>query len=229
MIIVRTAGKYGLGKQMEIASSTPSDVELLRLMLAGDGDAFERLYQRWQSPLYRFALRMSGSETIAEDVTQEVFLTLMRDGRQYGERGSFAAYIFAIARHYAWRRLRRERWFVRLEIEEIVESEDAGSGDRFIAQADPLADLTRGEIVETVRRAVLALPAHYREVVLLCYLHELSYAEAAEAIGCELGTVRSRLHRARALLAEKLDSMKAAEEPQSNVNCRGAIHELPGV
>jgi RNA polymerase sigma-70 factor (ECF subfamily) len=202
---------------MKIALSTSSDVELLRLMLAGDSGAFEQLYQRWQSPLYRFALRMSGSETIAEDVTQEVFLTLMRDGRQYSERGSFAAYLFTIARHRVWRRLQRERWFVRLEIEEIVESEDTLTTDRLIAQADPLADLTRDEIVETVRRAVLALPAHYREVVLLCYLHELSYAEAAEVIGCELGTVRSRLHRARALLGEKLDAMKSADAPQSNL------------
>jgi RNA polymerase sigma-70 factor (ECF subfamily) len=203
---------------MKIASSTSSDVELLRLMLAGDGDAFEHLYQRWQSPLYRFALRMSGSETIAEDVTQEVFLTLMCDGQQYSERGSFAAYIFAIARHRAWRRLQRERWFVRLEIEEMVESEGALTTGWLIEQADPLAGLARDEIVETVRRAVLALPVHYREVVLLCYLHELSYAEAAEVIGCELGTVRSRLHRARALLAEKLEAMKAADAPQRNVN-----------
>jgi RNA polymerase sigma-70 factor (ECF subfamily) len=204
-------------------------VELLRLMLAGDGGAFEQLYQRWQSPLYRFALRMSGSETIAEDVTQEVFLTLMRDGRQYSGRGSFAAYIFTIARHGAWRRLQRERWFVRLEIEEEVESDAGLTTDRLIAQADPLADLTRDEIVVAVRRAVIALPAHYREVVLLCYLHELSYAEAAEVIGCELGTVRSRLHRARALLAEKLDAMKTADAPQRNVNLSRRLHELPGV
>ena len=214
---------------MKTASSTSSDVELLRLMLAGDGGAFEQLYQRWQSPLYRFALRMSGSEAIAEDVTQEVFLTLMRDGRQYSGRGSFAAYIFTIARHGAWRRLQRERWFVRLEIEEGVESDAGLTSDRLIAQADPLADLTRDEIVEAVRRAVIALPAHYREVVLLCYLHELSYAEAAEVIGCELGTVRSRLHRARALLAEKLDAMKAADAPQRNVNLSRRLHELPGV
>jgi RNA polymerase sigma-70 factor (ECF subfamily) len=198
-------------------------------MLAGDGGAFEQLYQRWQSPLYRFALRMSGSETIAEDVTQEVFLTLMRDGRQYSGRGSFAAYIFTIARHGAWRRLQRERWFVRLEIEEGVESNAGLTSDRLIAQADPLADLTRDEIVEAVRRAVIALPAHYREVVLLCYLHELSYAEAAEVIGCELGTVRSRLHRARALLAEKLDAMKTVDAPQRNVNLSRRLHELPGV
>ena len=214
---------------MTIAPSTSSDVEQLRLMLAGDGGAFEQLYQRWQSPLYRFALRMSGSETIAEDVTQEVFLTLMRNGRQYSGRGSFAAYIFTIARHGVWRRLQRERWFVRLDIEERVESDAGLTNDRLIAQADPLADLTRDEMVEAVRRAVIALPAHYREVVLLCYLHELSYAEAAEVIGCELGTVRSRLHRARALLAEKLDAMKAADAPQRNVNLSRRLHELPGV
>ncbi|MBO0857010.1 MAG: RNA polymerase sigma factor [Chloracidobacterium sp.] len=202
---------------MEIAPSTSSDAELLRLMLAGDGGAFERLYQRWQSPLYRFALRMSGSETIAEDVTQDVFLTLMRDGRQYGERGSFASYIFAIARHRVWRLLQRDRRFVNLEIEETYEPEGAITTDRLIAKADPLADLTRDEMVETVRRAVLALPAHYREVVLLCYLHELSYAEAAEVIGCGLGVVRSRLHRARGLLAEKLNAVKSSGAPQPKV------------
>jgi RNA polymerase sigma-70 factor (ECF subfamily) len=203
---------------MKKALPTSSDVELLRLMLAGDGGAFEQLYQRWQSPLYRFALRMGGSEAIAEDVTQEVFLTLMRDGQQYSGRGSFASYIFTIARHRIWRRLQRERWFVALEIDERGEADDAHMTGRMIAHDDPLADLTRDEIVEAVRRAVLALPAHYREVVLLCYMHELSYAEAAEVIGCELGTVRSRLHRARALLAEKLDAMKAADAPQRNVN-----------
>jgi RNA polymerase sigma-70 factor (ECF subfamily) len=203
---------------MKKALPTSSDVELLQLMLAGDSGAFEQLYERWQSPLYRFGLRVSGSETIAEDVAQEVFLTLMRDGSQYSGRGSFAAYIFAIARHRIWRRLQRERWFVTLEIDERVESEDAFTTGRLIAQGDPLADLTRDEIVEAVRRAVLALPVHYREVVLLCYLHELSYAEAAEVIGCEVGTVRSRLHRARALLAEKLDAMKAADAPQRDMN-----------
>src|SRR5262249_43643917 len=203
---------------MKKALPTSSDAELLRLMLAGDGGAFEQLYQRWQSSIYRFVLRMSGTEAMAEDVTQEVFLTLIEDGGQYSGRGSFAAYLFAIARHRTWRCLQRERWFVRLEIEERDDPDDALTTDRLIAQEDPLACLTRDEVVEAVRRAVLALPVHYREVVLLCYLHELSYAEAAEVIGCELGTVRSRLHRARVLLAERLDAMKAADAPQSNVN-----------
>src|SRR5262245_34801559 len=137
---------------MNRALPTSGDAELLRLMLAGDGGAFEQLYQRWQSPLYRFALRMSGSETMAEDVTQEVFLTLMRDGHQYSGRGSFAAYLFAITRHSTWRRLRRERWFVRLETEERDERDAASAADRLVAPEDPLADLTREETVTAVRR-----------------------------------------------------------------------------
>lgn len=193
---------------MEHVLPTSNDAELLRRMLAGDDDAFETLYQRWQSPIYRFALRMSGSESFAEDLTQEVFLSLMRDGGQYGDRGGFAAYIFAIARHLIWRRLRKERWYVGLETIEPDGAEPPAAPDSVIAGDDPLAEFARNETVEAVRRAVMALPLHYREAALLCYLHELSYAEAAEVIGCEIGTVRSRLHRARALLAEKLNPAK---------------------
>jgi len=72
------------------------------------------------------------------------------------------------------------------------------------ASDNPLADLTRKETLEGLRRAVLALPRRYREVVILCDLEELDYADAAVALGCPIGTVRSRLHRARALLLEKL-------------------------
>jgi RNA polymerase sigma-70 factor (ECF subfamily) len=73
----------------------------------------------------------------------------------------------------------------------------AGSGG-------PLEDLSRTEAIETIRRAVLALPERYREVVVLCDLHEMTYVEAAEILGCAIGTVRSRLHRGRALLLEKM-------------------------
>lgn len=95
-----------------------SDEDLLRLMLAGEDVAFAELYQRWQSSVYRFALRLSESAVIAEDVMQDVFLTLMRDGHQYAGRGSFAAYILTMTRHNTLRRLHRERRFVRLEAED---------------------------------------------------------------------------------------------------------------
>ncbi len=200
---------------MKKVPHNPSDEELLRLMLAGDGQAFEQLYERWQAAIYRFALRMSGSEPLAEDVTQDVFLRLMRDGWQYKARGSFAAYLLAMARHCLLRRLQQERRFITFE---------AGTDDgmlaeeRLMAETDPLAELTREEMIAAVQQAIEGLPLHYREVVLLCHLHELSYAEAAAVIGCEVGTVRSRLHRARALLAEKLRFLGKADK---------AAHHLP--
>ncbi|MCG3163222.1 MAG: ECF RNA polymerase sigma factor SigW [Acidobacteria bacterium] len=184
-----------------------SDEELLRLMMAGDGDAFEELYDRRQGGVYRFALRMSGSAEIAEDVTQDVFMALMRDGHQFDPaRGNVAGYLFGMARHRTLKRLRRERTFV-----SITEDGEEG-GETFdellIASADPFADLTRNEMADLVRQAVLALPEHYREVVALCSLGEMSYEQAAEVIGCPVGTIRSRLNRARGMLVRKLSVVK---------------------
>jgi len=81
-----------------------------------------------------------------------------------------------------------------------------------IAEGDPLDDLTRGETIQSLRDSILALPPHYREVIVLCELHEMSYIEAANVVGCAVGTVRSRLHRARGLLLERL---RAARERSS--------------
>jgi len=140
---------------------------------------------------------------VAEDVTQEVFMALIRDNHGFDPgRGSLAAYLYGIARNHVLRRLDRDRVFV--PINDAADESDLIQPAQLIAQGDPLGDLTRSEMVEQVRSAVLALPAHYREVIVLCELHEMSYAEAAAVIDCAVGTVRSRLHRARALLVEKL-------------------------
>ena len=175
--------------------STVPDATLLRRMAAGDEQAFTALYRRRQAGIYRFALQMSGSEAIAEDVTQEVFLLLIRESSSYDpRRGTLQAFLLGVARNYVLRVLERNRGGVPLE----------DQGEPCAAGADVLGSLTREETVETVRQAVLALPAHYREVVVLCDLEEMDYAQAAEALGCAVGTVRSRLHRARGLLLEKL-------------------------
>lgn len=183
-------------------SQRESDAELLRLMLAGDESAFTALYRRRQGGVYRFALQMSGSEALAEDVVQETFMVLIREGRNFDPaRGSVAAYLYGIARNHVLRAFERERALVRFE--EETEGEDAPH-ENLVARPDPLGDLTRGEMFERLRLAVLALPPHYREALVLCELEEMSYAEAAAALNCAVGTVRSRLHRARAMLAEKL-------------------------
>lgn len=173
-------------------------------MLAGDEPAFTMLYRRRQGAVYRFALQMTGSESIAEDIVQEAFMTLMSEAEKYDpSRGSVGAFLYGIARNHVLRRLQRDRCYLSLDGEEPEQSATTSSPE-VIAREDPLGDLTRAETIEAVRRAVLGLPAHYREVVVLCDLHEASYEEAASALGCAIGTVRSRLHRARALLIKKL-------------------------
>ena len=179
---------------------TNGDSDLLRLISRGDEDAFLTFYRRYQGPVYRFALQMSGKVEIAEEVTQDVFMVVMRSARQYdSKRGSVAAYLYGVARNFVLRRLEQERPY--LTALDDPESEYAGVA---ASDQDPLADLTRNERVEGLRKAVLALPPAYREVVVLCDLHELDYAAAATALECAVGTVRSRLHRARALLTEKM-------------------------
>jgi RNA polymerase sigma-70 factor, ECF subfamily len=189
-----------------------SDSELLRLMLAGDEEALGLLYRRRQGGIYRFALQMSGSKSIAEDVTQEVFLFLMRDGHVFDPvRGSLSAFLFGVARNHVLRRLRVEQLLSPLG----DESDDDVPLVHATSDLCPLEDLTRAETIESVRKAVLSLPSKYREVVVLCELQDVSYGETAEILGCAIGTVRSRLHRARALLLDKLRPAAEVEETRS--------------
>ena len=93
----------------------------------------------------------------------------------------------------------------------FTESEDDEPIEQVGNEPSPLEDLTKAEMIDNVRRAVLSLPERYREVVVLCELQELSYGETAEILGCAIGTVRSRLHRARGLLLAKLRPNKEAD------------------
>jgi RNA polymerase sigma-70 factor (ECF subfamily) len=182
-----------------------SDSALLDRAACGDEAAFTTLYRRRQAAVYRFALQMSGRPSVAEEVTQEVFLALIREaGRFDPRRGSCVSYLYGIARNHVLRFLERDRNYVAMEDE--PESDSA----RWTSPEDTLGRLTRGETIESVRRAVLSLPAIFREVVVLCDLHEMSYADAAAALGCAVGTVRSRLHRARGMLLERLKAKKRA-------------------
>jgi RNA polymerase sigma-70 factor, ECF subfamily len=184
-------------------ATTSSDAELLRLIVAGDESAFTALYRRHQGVVYRFALLMSGSAHIAEEVTQEVFLALLREAQRYDPaRSALTSYLYGIARNQVLRLLSRERPYVPLHEEN--EEGEALPLPQLIAQDNPLSDCTRNEVSRLVRQAVLALPARYREVIVLCDFQELSYAEAALALDCPLGTVNSRLHRGHALLLKRL-------------------------
>jgi RNA polymerase sigma-70 factor (ECF subfamily) len=189
-----------------------NDSELIRSMLAGSEAALVELYRRRQGGIYRFALQMSGSKTIAEDVTQEVFLFLMREGHVFdASRGSVSAFLLGVARNHVLRRLRVEQLLAPLG----DDPDDDIPSLHPTTDLCPLEDLTRAETIESVRKAVLSLPSKYREVVVLCELQDISYGETAEILGCAIGTVRSRLHRARSLLLAKLRPAAVAEAADS--------------
>jgi RNA polymerase sigma-70 factor (ECF subfamily) len=178
-------------------TAEPADADLVERALAGKRDAFETIYCRYQRIDYRFARSMTGSASMAEDVTQEVFVALMRDlGRYEPQRARLSTYLYGLARNITRARLRREKQFVKLDDASSEHSAPAGTDD-------PSAALARSRDLIRLRKAIVGLPSRYREVVILCDLHGLSYAAAAGAIDMPIGTVRSRLHRARNLLVER--------------------------
>jgi RNA polymerase sigma-70 factor (ECF subfamily) len=182
------------------------DDVLLRRAAKGDEDAFTLLYRRHQAAMYRFALRMTGNGWAAEEIVQDVFMTLMRAPKKYdSSRGTLGGYLYGIARNRVMKHLERLPREVSLE-----QKNEDGSGAGIVLQ-DPATPATWAETRERmkhVRAAVLDLPAEFREAVVLCELEELSYEEAAQAAGCPIGTIRSRLHRGRALLLAKLEMLR---------------------
>jgi len=185
-----------------------ADADLMQRTAAGDREAFATLYRRHSATVYRFARLMTGCTAAAEDIVQEAFLSLMRDAARYDpRRASLSTYLYGVARYQTRQRLRRDRRFVTFTagaVERLVTADDAAAG-RAMERQDELSRL---------RGAILALPSRYREAIVLCDLQDVSYADAAATLGCAVGTVRSRLHRARAMLGERLRRAAAhAKEP----------------
>jgi RNA polymerase sigma-70 factor, ECF subfamily len=192
-----------------------SDEQLLTQALAGDEDAFTALYRRRQGPIFRFALHMSGSPQTAEEVTQDVFLFLVQRGADFDPtRGALGAYLFGVARNYVRRAL--ERNYPENMLSSPVEDEESS----LMIESDPSEGMVRRQTSVAVWKAVLSLPEHYREVVVLCDLQEQSYADAAVAVGCAIGTIRSRLHRAHDMLSKKLQHSAATAPGITRVAAR---------
>lgn len=203
-------------------STEPRDVELIRRLAAGDEGAFLEFYRRHQGGLYRYAIHMSGRPEAAADVVQDTFLTLMRHAGKFDEeKGTPAAFLFGIARNQLRKHHEREGRYVPLSDElgggppqgwTAAPAHSNGNG-RSPATAIPadriLERLERSQMVERLREAVLTLPDHYREPVTLCDLEGKSYTEAAALLDCPVGTVRSRLNRARSILLDKLRPSQA--------------------
>ena len=182
---------------------------LLRRAGKGDEEAFTALYRRHQAALYRFALRMSGNAWAAEEIVQDVFMTLMRDPNKYdAARGTLGGFLYGVTRNRVLKHLERSPQR-EVPLEEKNENGN-GSGIVLMDLTTPALQAEKRERRDQVWAAVLDLPAEFREAVVLCELEERSYEEAAQMIGCPIGTIRSRLHRGRALLMARLEILRDA-------------------
>ena len=207
---VEAVREGGLFEQlMKFSGPDPSDNELVQKVREGDEKAFTDLYRRHQGSVYRYAMQMSGTPETAEEVAQEVFMTLIQGNFKFdAARGSLVGYLIGIARNQLFRR--NEHNVVMIPFEDNEHGVASSPPDALISPADPLAELAATQALEALRKGLLGLPGHYREVVVLCDLEEMTYAQAAAVLGCAVGTIRSRLHRAHALLLERL---RRAEDP----------------
>ena len=193
--------------EMQIAATNErDDVVLLRRSAKGDEEAFALIYHRHQAPLYRFALRMSGNPWAAEEIVQDVFMTLIREPEKFDpQRGTLGAFLYGVARNRVMKHLERTPRDLSLDA-----TDDQAQGAHSLASGHhtPAEWAELRERREQVRAAVLELPVEFREAVVLCELEELSYEEAASLLDCPIGTIRSRLHRGRALLLAKLEILR---------------------
>jgi RNA polymerase sigma-70 factor (ECF subfamily) len=158
---------------------------------------FQTAFDQHKDAVYRFAWRMAGSPAAAEDITQDVFVGLQRHPDRFDpDRGSLRAFLLGIARNLALKRWRKEHRYESLDDEALV--------------AEPV-DLGRGEVGDIVGRAVRALVPLQREVVILAEYEGLTLAEIARAVDADVGTVKSRLHRARENLRRALSPLHSRQ------------------
>jgi RNA polymerase sigma-70 factor, ECF subfamily len=175
-------------------TSDSGDRELMTRFRAGDREAFTVIYRMHSPAIFRFAQHMTSDRMKAADITQDVFVWLIHHPEDFDPtRGELGAFLIGVTRKFLLRQQRNERKFMPF-------SEAPGVIPiSFAVEPSGSADL---------RRAIAALPARYREIVVLCDLEDNTYEAAAAALGCSIGTVRSRLHRARQLLARKLQTKR---------------------
>ncbi len=154
--------------------------------------------ERYGKATYNFAYRLTRNESDASDLTQEAFIRVFRAWRSFKPGTSFLSWIYRIVTNLHRDELRRRKGRYQEEIPEANEPQQFGSGRPLAVQ--PIEEYIDGYLSEPVSKALSDLTAEQREIVLLADVEDFSYQEIGEIIGCSVGTVRSRLHRARGRL-----------------------------
>jgi RNA polymerase sigma-70 factor (ECF subfamily) len=164
-------------------------------VLGGDLDAFEGIVDRWQQRLLSLAWQFCRDRATAEDMAQEVFVKIYRSLAAFRGESAFSTWITAIAVNTCRSRIRAEGT-------PLLSLDPARAS---AAESEPLRNLEERQTAESVRRAVLTLPEHYRDAILLYYFEEKDVAEAARVLGIAEGTLKARLHRGRDLLRRRME------------------------
>ena len=186
----------------------PDDAALVARVLAGDTPAFEGIVRRWQSPLINLAWRYCRDRARAEEMAQEAFLRAFRNLAQFRGESAFSTWLFSLATNLYRTQLRRIP-AMPLSLDEIAEPHDP--------RLSAAAALEASSRDESIRRAVVALPAKYRDAILLFYFHEQDVPAAARTLRIPEGTVKARLFRGRELLRAKFSGAhRAAASPGSD-------------
>lgn len=180
-----------------------SDEELLARVVGGDTGAFDVIVSRYKDRLYNFAFRFVGDSDTAEDIVQETFLRAFRKRREYRAIANFSTWIFTITGNLAKSELRRRKRWRFLSLDWTPEKD--GNTLELPDESYRPDNNTETVLVERcIQEAMDALPANYRQAVVLRDIEGLSYQEIAEIANCPLGTVKSRVNRARLKLQQKL-------------------------
>jgi RNA polymerase sigma-70 factor, ECF subfamily len=184
------------------ALASASDDALVERVVRGDRDAFALLYRRYERPVFAVLLRLGGQRALAEEWLQEAFTRVWLAAASHDSaRGAVRSWIFAIALNTARSELARKRYRTRhVSLDETeLELPDTTGGE------PPLAARLDGQRqAGALAAALLELPDHLREVVVLRCTRELSFAEIAEVTGCPQGTLKARFHRATQALKRRL-------------------------
>ena len=178
--------------------SLPDEKTLISIAQSGDPAAFDQLVLRYQDMLYQHVFGILGERFIAEDITQEAFIKAYR-GMPRFRGGSFRAWLLRIATNVCYDELRRERR--RVQGEDWAVNDDGEEMEPLDSLDNPGPSLEerveRGEVRRALEQALLRLPAEYRATAIIVDILGFDYAEAAQSLGVPVGTVKSRLARAR--------------------------------
>jgi len=207
-------------QEASLAQPASSEAVLIARLRARDAGALEILMERHASRVFRVAYGITRNEADAEEVVQDVFLSLFEKIGAFEERAALGTWLYRVTTNAALLRRRGKRLELEVSLEDQLPSfKDDGhrAGERSFLLADWSAsaeeEMLAGEIHDRVRRAIDMLPPHYRAVVMLRDIEELSNEEAAEILGEPVSSIKSRLHRARMALREQLTRVLPAATP----------------